>query len=207
MELKSHGKRQEDVQHDGLHRIEAHVSAQAGVPDDPEVEGEEGDEARVGDGAVEAHEREKGFEGEGERRVGDEEVAAVLNPVEEGEEVGGGGDEPLGGRDGVIRHGNDGLRRPEVGILISQGTSRGWEGERRGRNEPGRRGFRGFRGRKERETEKRERGHFTHCHRKLKTQHDDSESFTRFTAHGPRGVVGINENICERSFGNKLEKP
>jgi hypothetical protein len=61
--------------------------AETGVPDDAEVEGKEGDEGGVGDGPVEGEEREKRVEEDAERWVLEEEEAAVLEGVEEGEGV------------------------------------------------------------------------------------------------------------------------
>lgn len=88
--LQQQRDREKNVEHHGLHRIESHVAAEAGVSDDAEVESEEGYEAGVGDRSVEAHEREEGLEDEAERGVLGEEEAAVLDAVEEGEEVSGG---------------------------------------------------------------------------------------------------------------------
>lgn len=98
---------EEDVEGDGLHRIEPDVVAESGVADDAEVEGEEGDEAGVRDGPVEGDDGDEGVEEQAQLRVLDEEVAAVLEGVEEREGVRHGGDEAVGGRGGgaaVVRH-------------------------------------------------------------------------------------------------------
>ncbi|KAK2973364.1 hypothetical protein RJ640_016786 [Escallonia rubra] len=76
---------QQHVQHQRLHRVEPHVPAQTRVPDHAQIQGEEGHEAGV--------------------RQGPEE-AAVLEAVEEGEEVGGGGYEAVGDGGGVVGGGD-----------------------------------------------------------------------------------------------------
>lgn len=88
---------EEDVESDGLHGIEPDVAAEARVSDDAEVKGEEGDEAGVRDGPVEGNDWEEGVEEEAQFGVLEEEVAAVLEGIEEGEGVGDGGDEAVGG--------------------------------------------------------------------------------------------------------------
>lgn len=79
--------------------------AEARVPDDAEVESEEGDEARVRDGLVEGEEGEDGVEEHAQGWVLEEEEAAVLEGVKEGESVGDGGDEAVRGRCWAVGHG------------------------------------------------------------------------------------------------------
>lgn len=96
---------EEDIKRDGLHRVEPDESREARVSDDAEVESEEGDEGGVREGAVEGEEGDEGVEEDGEVGVLGEEVAAVLEGVEEGESVGGDGDQAFycgrGGGGGV----------------------------------------------------------------------------------------------------------
>lgn len=99
---------EEDVESDGLHRIETDVVGEGRVADDAQVEGEEGDEGGVGDGAVEPKNGEEGLEGDAEGRVLGEQEAPVLEGVEEGESVGDGGDEAVGRRSRVVGHANGG---------------------------------------------------------------------------------------------------
>ncbi|PON89110.1 hypothetical protein TorRG33x02_149730 [Trema orientale] len=86
--LEEQGHDEEDVQGDGLHRVEPDVVAETGVPNDAEVEGEEGDEAGVRDGPVEPDDGEERVEEEAAQFwVLREEEASVLEGVEEGEGV------------------------------------------------------------------------------------------------------------------------
>ncbi|ONK77277.1 uncharacterized protein A4U43_C02F4890 [Asparagus officinalis] len=66
--LQQRGYRQEDVKNHGLHGIEPHEAREAGVSDDAEVEGEEGDEAGEGEGVEEGEEGEERGERRGRRR-------------------------------------------------------------------------------------------------------------------------------------------
>lgn len=102
--LEEEGDHEEDVEGDGLHGVEADVAAETRVPDDTEVEGEEGDETRVRDGLVEGEEGEDGVEEEAEGWILEEEEAPILERVEEREGVGDGGYEAVRGRSGAVRH-------------------------------------------------------------------------------------------------------
>lgn len=95
---------EENVEGDGLHGVEPHVAGKARVSHDAEVEGEEGNEGGVGDGSIEGEEGDDGIEEDGELRVLRQEVAAVLEGVEEGEGVGGDGDEALRRRRRGVGH-------------------------------------------------------------------------------------------------------
>lgn len=86
--VEEEGENEEDVQGDGLHGVEPDVAGETRVSDDPQVEREEGDEGGVRDGSVEGEEGHDGVEEDGEGRVLRQEVAAVLEGVEEWECVG-----------------------------------------------------------------------------------------------------------------------
>lgn len=61
--------------------------AEARVPDHTQIEGEEGDEARVGDGPVETQQGKQRLEEEAQFGELEKQVAAVLEGIEEGESV------------------------------------------------------------------------------------------------------------------------
>ena len=83
--LKQQGHHEEDIQSDGLHRIEPNVLAKTRVPDNAKVESEEGDEAGIRDGPVKPNNGKKWVEEEAQFRVLHKEVATVLEGIEEWE--------------------------------------------------------------------------------------------------------------------------
>lgn len=97
--LDEHRQREEDVEDDGLHGVEPDEAVEGRVADDAEVEGEEGDEAGVGDGAVGGDGGDQRGCGGGDRREAREEEAGVVEGVEEREGVGQGGEESVRRRD------------------------------------------------------------------------------------------------------------
>lgn len=60
--LDEQRQHEEDVERDGLHRVEPDEVAETGVPHDAQVEGEECHEARVWDGAVQTQKRDERVE-------------------------------------------------------------------------------------------------------------------------------------------------
>lgn len=66
-----------------MHGIEADIVGEGRVSDNAQVEGEEGDEAGVGDGPVEGNKGKDGVEEEAQIRELHEEVAAVVEGIEE----------------------------------------------------------------------------------------------------------------------------
>lgn len=90
--LEEYGDDEEDVEDEGLHSVESDVVGETRVSHHAEVEGEEGDEAGVGNGVVEGEDWEDGLEEDGEGGVLGEEESAVLEAVEEREAVPDGGD-------------------------------------------------------------------------------------------------------------------
>lgn len=60
--LQKQRHHQEHIENYSLHRIEPHVSAETRVSDNPQVNSEEGDEARIRDRSVEAEEWKNWFE-------------------------------------------------------------------------------------------------------------------------------------------------
>ena len=75
-----------------MHSVEPDIAWEIRVSNDAEVESEERNEGGVRDGSIESEERNEGIEECSECRVLCEEVATVLERVEEGESVGCDGD-------------------------------------------------------------------------------------------------------------------
>lgn len=127
--LQQVGEDEQHVQHDGLHGVEPNVPAEAGVADHGEVKGEEDEEAVEREGMEEL---DGGKEGAKEELDGGElvdDVLAVVDAVEEGVEVAGGGEEAVrgvcaGGVGVVSGVGGDG-RRPEVAAAAEGGDGGG----------------------------------------------------------------------------------
>lgn len=133
--LEEVGEDEEDVEDDGLHGVEADVAAEGGVADDSEVEGEEEEEAVEGGGAEEADGGEEGLEDDLEGRELGQDVAAVLDAIEEGVEVAGGRQDAVrgvgagvavlgpGGHDGTLP-----VAEQEVRVGEGEGSRGGGEG-------------------------------------------------------------------------------
>lgn len=85
--LQQHREHQQHVENKRLQRIEPGVAAETRVPDDAEVEAEEGDEAGVGHGVIEREERDERLERSRQNWVLGEQEPPVLEAVEEGDEV------------------------------------------------------------------------------------------------------------------------
>lgn len=105
--LQQHRHHQQHIQNQRLQRIEPRVPAQIRVSHHPQVEPEEAHEARVRDRMVQRQDRDDWLERHRHHWVLGEEEPPVLQPVEEGEEVGRGGDQAVRGRCGSV-----GARRP-----------------------------------------------------------------------------------------------
>lgn len=129
--LDEHRQGEEDVEDDGLHGVEPDEAVEDRVADDAEVEGEEGHEARVGEGAIGGDDGEQRGGGGGRRREAGEEEAGVVEGVEEREGVGQGGQESVRGR-----HGRSVGRR--YGVRSRDGADRGRRFEAEGDLDGGR---------------------------------------------------------------------
>lgn len=95
--LQQVGEDAQHVEHDGLHGVEPHVPAEAGVADHGKVECEEDEEAVERECVEELDGEEEGADEELDRGELFDEVLAVLDAVEEGVEVAGGGEKAFRG--------------------------------------------------------------------------------------------------------------